>query len=164
MLSLNWVDYLILIVLAFYAYGGYASGFIRALLDLTSFVLSFLIGLRFYGFFAGVLTDKFSIPQGFADAIGFFIVTFVAEIAIGILIRKFLAVQPAFLRGFNKWLGILPGIFSGIILVSFILVLIVALPVNSLIKHVVSASKMGNLLLSNTQGMEKSLNKVFGGA
>lgn len=164
MLSFNWIDYLILIVLAFYAYGGYASGFIRALLDLINFVLSFLIGLRFYGFFASVLTDKFSIPHGFADAIGFFITAFVAEIAIGMLIRKFFTAQITFSRGFNKWFGILPGILSGAILVSFVLVLIVALPINSLIKHVVSASKMGNLLLSNAQGSEKILNKVFGGA
>jgi len=164
MSSLNWIDYLILLVLAFYAYGGYASGFIRALLDLINFILSFLIGLKFYGLIGGVLINKFLIPQGFADAVGFFIATFIAEIAIGFLIRKYFAFDFPILRKVNKILGILPGILSGAILVSFVLVLVVALPVTSAIKHVVSASKVGNLLLSNAQGLEKSLNKVFGGA
>src|SRR3989304_3861377 len=91
MLSLNWIDYLLLVVLAFYAYAGYASGFIRAILDLIGFVLSFLIGLRFYGFVAEILLHKFSMPQGFSNAIGFFIVTLLAEIIIGILIRNSLS-------------------------------------------------------------------------
>lgn len=164
MLSLNWIDYLILVIIAFYAYEGYASGFMGALLDLTNFIISFIVGLRFYGFFAGILVDKFSIPQGFADAIGFFVTVFIAEIAIGILIRKFFTVQPTFLREFNKYLGILPGIVSGAILVSFILILVIALPVSAAIKHAISASYVGNLLLSNAQGLEKELNKVFGGA
>lgn len=164
MLDFNWIDYLILAVLLFYAYEGYSSGFVGALLDLINFITSFIVGLRFYGFFGAFLVDKFSMAQGFSDAIGFFIVTFIAQIAIGILIRKFFTVQPTFLKGFNKWFGILPGILSGAILVTFILVLIITLPVSSPIKHAISASYVGNLLLSNTQGLEKELNKVFGGA
>ena len=164
MLSLNWIDYLIFATLLFYAYEGYSSGFIGALLDLVNFVVSFIIGLRFYGFLGGVLANKFSIPQGFADAIGFFISTFIAEIVIGLMIRKFFIAPPTFLKGFNKWFGILPGILSGTILITFILVLVISLPVSAPIKHSISASYMGNLLLSNTQGLEKELNKVFGGA
>lgn len=164
MLSLNWIDYSILAILIFYAYEGYSSGFVRALLDLTNFILSFLIGLRFYGLIAGILMQKFSMPQGFSAAIGFFIVTFAAEIIIGLLIRNFLSFELPFLKNLNKTLGILPGIFSGAILVSFILVLVVALPIATPIKRSVSLSKVGSFLLSNTQGWEKQLNNVFGGA
>lgn len=164
MLSLNWIDYLILTALLFYAYEGYSSGFIGALLDLINFIVSFIAGLRFYGFFGAFLVDKFSMPQGFSQAIGFFIATFLTEIVIGILIRKYFTLQLAIFKGFNKILGILPGILSGAILVAFILVLIVSLPVSSPIKHSISASYVGNLLLSHTQGLEKELNKVFGEA
>lgn len=164
MLMFNWIDYLILAILLFYAYEGYSSGFIGAILDLLNFVLSFIIGLRFYGFFAGILVSNFSIPQGFSQAIGFFIATFLSEIIIGILIRNYLTLQLSMLRSFNKILGVLPGILSGAILLSFILILVVALPVSSPIKHAVSSSVISNLLLSNAQGMEKKLNLVFGGA
>lgn len=163
-LDLNVADYVILIALAFYAYKGYVSGFIRALLDLINFVLSFLIGLKFHGLIADILVHKFSIPQGFSDAIGFFIVTLIVQIAIGILIRKFFTAQPAFLKGFNKWFGIFPGILSGAILISFILVLIVTLPIAAPVKYSVSSSKVGNFLLANAQGWEKSINNVFGEA
>lgn len=171
MLSLNWIDYSILAVLAFYAYGGYSSGFIHAVLDLAKFVLSFLIGLRFYGLVAGILISKFSIAQGFSNAIGFFIVTLFAEIIIGILIRNFLLLNPLaslrsgpILKSLNRILGIFPGILSGAILLSFMLVLIVALPISAPVKRSVSSSKVGNFLLSNAQGWEKSVNNIFGGA
>ena len=164
MSSLNWIDYLIFATFLFYAYGGYSSGFIGALLDLANFILSFVIGLRFYGFFAGILVSKFSIPQGFSDAISFFVTTFLTEIIIGVLIRKFFTFELSIFKRLNRWLGILPGILSGVILVAFILVLIIALPVSAPIKNAVSASYVGNLLLSNTQGLEKELNRVFGGA
>lgn len=164
MLSFNWIDYLILTALAFYAYEGYSSGFIRAFLNLISFIFSFLIGLKFYGLIAGVLMQKFSIPQGFSYAIGFFAVTLVVEIAFGILVRNFLSFNRSYLKNFNKIFGILPGILSGAILTSFILVLIIALPVAAPVKRSISSSKIGNFLLSNTQGWEKSINNVFGGA
>lgn len=163
-LSLNIADYIILIVLAFYAYEGYANGFIDALLDLINFVLSFVIGLRFYAFFAALLINAFSVPQGFSNAIGFFIITLLAEIIIGILIRNFLSFKPPVFKNLNKILGILPGIFSGAILISFILILVVALPVSGPIKNAISGSNVGNFLLANAQGFEKELNQVFGGA
>ncbi|MDP2585829.1 MAG: CvpA family protein [Candidatus Levybacteria bacterium] len=164
MLSLNWIDYSILAVLAFYAYGGYASGFVSAISDLISFVLSFLIGLRFYGLVAGILISKFSIAQGFSNAIGFFTVTLFAEIIIGILIRNFIFFDPPILKSRNKILGICPGILSGAILISFMLILIVTLPISAPVKRSISSSRVGNFLLSNAQGWEKSINNVFGGA
>ena len=164
MLSLNWVDYLILAVLVFYAYEGYSSGFIRAILDLANFALSFLIGLKFYGFIAGILMHKFSMPQGFSDAIGFFLIVLTAEIIIGILIRNFLSFYLKIFRNINKILGIFPGILSGVILTSFMLILIVAFPTSASVKHPISSSRIGNFLLSNAQGWEKQLNNIFGGA
>jgi len=164
MLSLNWIDYLILIVLAFYAYEGFSSGFVGAILDLTNFILSFLIGLRFYSFIAGILMQKFLVSQGFSNAIGFFIITIIAEIILGALIRNFLSFDLPILKGLNRILGILPGILSGAILISFILILIVALPLSAPVKRSISSSKIGNLLLSSAQGWEKQLNNVFGGA
>lgn len=164
MLSLDWIDYLILVVLIFYAYEGYASGFVRALLDLINFVLSFLIGLKFYGFIAGILMSKFSLPQGISNALGFFMITLLAEIILGILIKNFLSFEFTFFKSLNKILGILPGVLSGAILISFMLILIVTLPISTPIKHSISSSKVSNFLLANAQGWEKSINNIFGGA
>jgi len=162
MLSLNWIDYLMLAVFVFYAYEGYVRGFIRGLLDLIIFTLSFLAGLRLYGFVAEILTSKFSLSLGLSDAIGFFIAAFLAEIIIKMLIRILLPFDLTFSKSFNSILGILPGILSGAILATFVLILIIAFPTTAPIKHAVSNSKVGTLLLSSAQGWERQLNKVFG--
>ena len=164
MLSLNWIDYVILFVLAIYAYQGYASGFIQEFLDLANFIISFLIGLKFYSVISGILVSKLSLSQGLSNALGFLIITILAEVVLGILIKNFLSFEVPVLKSLNKMLGILPGILSGAILTSFILILIVAFPTSALIKRNISSSRVSSFLLANAQGWEKNINNVFGGA
>jgi uncharacterized protein YkwD len=164
MLSLNWLDWLILVIFACYAYVGYASGFIRAFLELIGIIFSFLLGLRFYELIAGILMQKFSLSQGFSNAIGFFAITLFCEIIVGILIRKFFSFDLPIFKKLNQMLGIFPGVVSAAILVAFVLILIVSLPLAAPVKQSVSNSKIGNYLLISAQGWEKQVHSVFGGA
>lgn len=170
--ELNWVDLVILIVLLFYALEGYLAGFIVSFLGLVSFVLSFVLGLKYYGMMAAVLIDIFSIPQGFSNAIGFFIVAFLSEMIIKLILlkganRRTLSVwfysRRTAVQVANRLLGVIPGIFSGLILLAFLLTLIIALPLSVFVKQSVVTSKVGNELVGRTQGFEKELNGIFGG-
>ncbi len=172
-LGFNWIDILILIVVVFYGFEGYALGFYLALVDLISFIVSFVFGLLFYGFIGGILTKVFLMPSGFANAIGFFIVAFVTEIIISFVLKHlvlsmtFIAEfenQPKNIKILNNFLGIIPAVFSGLLLLSFILTMIIALPVSTFLKHSASSSRVGSVLVTNTQGLAKDLNSVFGGA
>lgn len=173
MSELSWIDFVILIVLLFYAIEGYSIGLIASLLDLVSFVLSFIIGLKYYGTIGTILIKTFSIPQGFSNAIGFFIVALLSEIIIGLILRKFISkkILPTkfysklpILKVANSICGIIPGIFSAIILLAFLLTLVTALPLSVFIKHSISSSRIGGELVGRTQRFEKKLNNVFGGA
>jgi hypothetical protein len=42
--------------------------------------------------------------------------------------------------------------------------MIIILPVSTFLKHSVTNSKVGSILVTNTQGFAKDLNNVFGGA
>ncbi len=171
-LGLNWLDLVIIIVIAFYALEGYSLGFIAALLDLIGFALSFIIGLKIYSFFSEALIKVFSISPGFSNALGFLIAAFIAEIIIGLILRKVVyskyfsrfTIKDGLLKNIDHLLGLLFGIFSGLILFAFLLTIVVALPVSVFLKHSVSTSKIGNFLVSKTAGFEKDLNNVFGGA
>jgi uncharacterized protein YkwD len=171
--GLNWIDFLIITALIFYIIEGISLGFIRAVLDLISFALSFLLGLSFYSFFGKLLTYYFLIPHGFANAIGFFIVAFLSEIFISFLAKIIISSFPifdqlttnlSFFKLLDKILGGAASLLSGLFLTSFILTLIVALPFSGFLKNSVSSSRVGSLLTSNTQGLAKSINNVFGGA
>jgi uncharacterized protein YkwD len=163
-INFNWIDYLMLVILAFYGYIGYSGGFASAFLDLANFVISFGIGLKFYGYFAVFLVRRLPLSASFSNVIGFLIIAIFAKIIFGILIKNFLSFSSQIPGRLSRIFGILPGILSGTILISLVLILIVTFPVTTSIKNTISSSKIGKFLLSNSQAWEKQLNNVFGGA
>lgn len=171
--GLNWIDILLILIVTIYFIEGYFLGFFAALVDFVSFVLSFVVGLSFYGVIASLLVKFFNLPQGFANAIGFLIIAVVFEIFFNILFKKLFFALPLFIKTnpsvqkikfIESILGVIPGMLSGIVLCSFILSLIIALPFSVFLKHSVTNSKFGSVLVANTQVFAKSLNDIFGGA
>ena len=90
-IGFNWIDILVLVIIIFYSIQGFSLGFLTATIDFISFALSFLLGLSLYIFVANFLVKYFSIPQGFANAIGFFAIAVLSEIIFTLIIRIFLA-------------------------------------------------------------------------
>jgi len=168
----NWVDILVVIVILFYILEGYAIGFLTALVDLISFILAFFAGLTFYGVFANLLVKFLSMPQGFAKAAGFFIAAFMVEILVTIYLKKIvnssfqaevIDKNPIY-KKINLWLGIIPSVFSGIILTTFILTLVATLPFSIFLKRSVLNSQIGSRLVNSTGGLSKNINNIFKGA
>lgn len=169
----NVLDLVILGIIAFYAYEGYMLGFVAALIDLTSFLLSFTIALKAYSIISPLLISIFHISQGFANAGAFFLTALMSEIILNILLRKLVARSPRLSvnnpftdtsQRINHVLGLIPGIASSLIILSFLLTLVVALPSSPFLKEVVSTSYVGSRLISNAATFEKRLNDIFGGA
>lgn len=165
------LDFFIIGVLIFYAIEGILSGFLVSSVDFITFVLSFILSLSFYAFIARLLSDTFSLSIGFANALGFFLVAFISETFFNILFKKLLRVfllkHPITSSNFNKfnyYLGFLPGMASAIVLLSFILTIVVSLPVSSYLKQLVTESKIGSLFIVNTASFEKDINTIFGSA
>ncbi|MBI3984915.1 MAG: CvpA family protein [Candidatus Levybacteria bacterium] len=172
-LGLNWIDIILIIIVTIYAVEGYFLGFFTALVDFVSFILSFVFGLSFYSVLANILVKYFNIPQGFSNAIGFLVIAIAFEIVFSVLFRRLVFTLPLFIKTdstkhkvlwIENFLGIIPGFLSGIVLASFILSLIIALPFSVFLKHSVTDSRLGSVLVSNTQVFAKNLNAVFGGA
>lgn len=170
-LHLNFIDILIVIAVLVYMIEGYALGFLRATMDFISFLFSFIFALAFYDLFGAFLISTIKIPAGFANALGFFIAAFVFQIFATIFFRFILIpfVSQRFKNilipdNLEKIAGIIPGFLSALVLLSFILTMVVALPLSPFLKNSVSASKLGEPLVSNIQGFDKTINNVFGGA
>lgn len=170
-LKLNFVDIIIIVIIGVYAVEGYAVGFTRSFADFVSFVLSFIFGLTFYDIFSEFLVSSFNIPQGFGNALGFFLAAFFAEVFITIALRSFVLPQIServkvsrFSEQSEKLAGIIPGVFSAIVLLAFVLTMVIALPISPFLKSSVFSSRLGGPLVSNIQGFDKEINNVFGGA
>lgn len=171
--GLNWIDIILIIIITVYAVEGYFLGFFTALVDFISFVLSFVLGLSLYSALANILVNVFNIPQGFSNAIGFLVIAIVFEIIFNVFFRKLIFTIPIFIKTdsskknimfIEKTFGIIPGFLSGVVLTAFILSLIIALPFSVFLKHSVTDSRFGSILVSNTQVFAKGLSTVFGGA
>lgn len=169
----NCIDLVIIIIVWFYAEEGFRIGFIRALLDFISFVLSFFLALRFYSSFAHLLALVFPLPIGFGNAISFFLVALFVEIAANIIFHRVLyhylprPISPQSFHQYQKidsWLGIIPGIISSFIIIAFLLTLIVALPISPFLKSLVSSSQTGSRVVGLTESFESKINTIFGSA
>ncbi|MBI4097044.1 MAG: CvpA family protein [Candidatus Levybacteria bacterium] len=169
----NILDLVILAIIAFYAYEGYLLGLVAAIIDLLSFFLSFIIALKFYSVISPFIASSFSLSTGFAHAISFFVIALVSEILLNLLFRKVLVRLPMLSpdnlfantsKRLNHVLGIVPGVASAFIILSFLLTLVIALPSSPFLKEVVNTSYVGSRLVANAAVFENRLNDIFGGA
>ncbi len=173
----NWVDLIIILITLFYIWEGLSRGFLLSILDVGSFVLSFLLSLKLYGFIGGILVDNFALSKGIANAIGFLLVGFLTQF---ILSRCFIRIYHLVLFTLGKkvhnkktletvnrvdqFFGLLPALVESIIFTAFILTLFVTLPIQGSIKKDIVSSRLGGPLVSHTQGIERQLNGIFGQA
>jgi uncharacterized protein YkwD len=172
-IGLNWIDIFVLIVLFFYVIEGFALGVLVASLDFLSFALSFLAGITFYSDIASLLVKFLPISHEFANAIGFFVVAVSVEIVLNVILKilvsrikffRLLIPTAGPIKIVSKLLGIIPGLCSGLLLSSFILSLIIALPFSMFLRQSILNAKIGRVLVVNTQGFAKDWNNIFGGA
>ncbi len=170
-MELTWIDITILAILLFYSIEGYALGAFASLLDLLQFAGSFFLAFKFYGMIAGYFTYQFSLPGGIANALGFFVVAFISELILAVLLKRFFRdmmannfLQKPDLRTYNRVLGILPGLLSGLVLVMFVITIVASLPLSPFFRKALANGKVSAILLARSQLIEKQVNKIFGSA
>lgn len=160
----NWVDLIILVVLGFFIYQGFINGFWAILIDFLSFLGSLLVSLRFYKSGANILQSNFSLNTFVANALGYLVVAVLSEIIISYLLTILIRKLPKRIlkNEATRWLGVVTSLGQGILLIAFFLTLVIALPVSPSIKTDISKSRIGGYILGKTQGIEKTINNIFG--
>jgi membrane protein required for colicin V production len=121
---LNWLDFVLLLILGLSAVGGIAKGFARLVIGLLATVAGFLCGLWFYGSAAGFILPYVS-HKGVANFIGFFLI-FLGVVLLGALIGKLLGLllKWAGLSWLNRLMGGVFGLLRGLV---FAIALVLAL-------------------------------------
>ncbi len=166
----NWIDAVVVIGAILYMVEGYGTGFVGGLFDIIGFLLSFSLALWLHGFVGGFFTGVFHLPANIGNILGFAFIAIVIEIILRLLQKRldtFINQIPDFptssVGRTNQFFGIIPGFFSGMILLSFFLTIFVVLPISLPIKQSISNSVFGTALVEQTQSFEKNLMKMFGG-
>lgn len=161
----NWVDLIIIIILVYYISEAWRVGFWVILIDFLGFLASLIIGLRGYSFAANILESFFSLPHSLANALGFLVVSGLSEAFIGFILTDLIKKIPEkfWKKPWSNFLATFPALGEGIVIVSFILTLAIALPITPVVKRDISSSKIGGFLVTKTQGLETRINEIFGG-
>jgi uncharacterized protein YkwD len=161
----NWVDFIIVIIFAFFIVEALQLGFWVMLIDFFSFLIALIVALRGYPYLSYLLKVNFSLGRSVSNALGFLLTAIITEAVLGSLLAKLIAKIPSkYLKiAWNRFLGIIPAIGEAIVLVSFVLTLLLSFPVLPKIKTDISNSKIGGLLVRKTVGVEAKLGEIFGG-
>lgn len=165
LLNGNYVDLVIIAILIYFASEAFRHGFWIILSDFISFFGSLVLSLRFYNPISQFLKLNFSLNLSISKAIGFLIAAILFESILGYVFGHVIHKLPEKVKKHkvNNFLGIIPGVGEGLVLVSALLILIIALPIKPQVKNDVTESKIGSVLLNKTAVFETAINEVFGG-
>jgi membrane protein required for colicin V production len=122
---MNWIDVVIIIILALSMITGFTNGFVREVATLAALILGIWGAIKFSTFTAGKLYDYFDMSGHYVGIIAF-IVTFGIIVVIihfiGILADKL--VDAVALGFINRLLGIAFGLLKSMLILSVVFVML----------------------------------------
>jgi len=166
-MAFNVIDILLVLLVILSMLSGYRRGLILGVLDLASWVLSLLAGLRFYQPVARWLAVYVhSLPQIWNRPIAFILIAVMAGLAVHLVGNLILRRLPKDIhqRRVNRLFGIIPGFANGLITAAILSALLLAIPLNEGLRERARASASVNRLAVYTERLEAALHPVFGEA
>ena len=125
---MNWLDFIIIILLVFGLARGFINGFIKELASLLALILGIWGAIKFSGFTAEKLYDYFDMTGQYVGIIAF-LITFVIIVIIihfiGMLVDKF--IEKVSLGFLNSVLGLAFGVFKTALILSVIFLVLNAI-------------------------------------
>lgn len=127
---MNWIDFVIIILLVFGLARGFIDGFIKELASLLALILGIWGAIKFSSFTAEKLYDYFDMTGQYVGIISF-LITFVIIVIlihfVGIIVDKF--VEKISLGVLNSLLGLAFGLFKTALILSVVFTVLNAIHV-----------------------------------
>ncbi len=156
----NWLDAVIVVVVMYFLYEGWRQGFVYLGTSFFSFLLSLWLAVSLHIPVSKFLTEKFGIPQIWTTVIAYVCVAFVAQMvlseALSLLasrISKKIIKHPI-----NQWLGALVSVVNGLVLLTFFLLVLLAVPIRGTVKNDIQGSILAKNLIRLTQQYAPPIN------
>ncbi len=159
----NWVDWTIIAVFIYYSFTGWQAGFADLGFSFVTFFISLWLAIKFHAPVGSFLSVKFGIPDNWTAVMGYVIVGFIAELLLSEIASLILLQLPQKLVSstWNKVLGVLIAAFNGIVIISFLLLIISELPLRGTIKQDVQHSIIGSFIVTQTEKFGGPLNTTI---
>lgn len=159
-MPVNWIDGAIVLVTVYFLYEGWRQGFVFLGTSLFSFLISLWLAVSFHIPVARFLTEKFDIPQTWTSIIAYILVAFVAQMVLsevlGIMTARIS--RKIIKHPLNQWLGSIVSGVNGLVLVTFFLLVLNAVPLRGTIRDDLQQSFLAVNLTRLTQRYASPLN------
>lgn len=146
--SLNWIDWVIFGSVAYYALLGWEAGFFPLVISLVSFIAAVWAAIAWQAPVTGFLTEKFGIASSWSLVLSYIIIAFIIQEVVAEILRAFISRIPKRIvtSKIAEWLGALVSSLNGFIIISFLLLVVLALPLRGTVKKDIRASRVGGFL------------------
>lgn len=164
-MSFNWIDWSIVVVVAYQLVSGWETGLVFLAFDFFSFLGALWLSIKFHAPVGSFLTQKFGIPDKWTTVLGYVVVAIIAETILSEIGSRVVRKIPKkyISSRANQWLGAIVSILNGIVIITFVLLIILALPLRGSIKKDIGDSLTGRALVKYAEqfgGVKSLLNEV----
>lgn len=160
---MNYVDIILLLVMALAVWGGWRKGFIIGSINLIVWIGSLLAGFFFYQYAGNLLKEAFPRLGVWTLPIAFLMIVVLSRLILGAIFSLILRNTPneTHAHGVNRFLGIFPGIVNGIIYTTLIAALLLSVPLMYGITQKAKESSLTKRLAVNVGWLDDKLSPIF---
>ena len=160
---MNYVDIILLLVMALAVWGGWKKGFIVGSINLVVWIGSLLSGFFLYQYAGSILESYFPGLGVWTLPLAFLSIIVLSRIFLGFIFNTILQQTPdhAHTNGMNRALGILPGIVNGVIYTTIIAALLLTVPLMYGITEKARESALTKRLAVSVGWLDDKLSPIF---
>jgi membrane protein required for colicin V production len=161
-MSLNYLDYIILVILALFLVRGYLKGIIIGLASIAALVLGIYIAVHFSNYLDATLMEHLRPSRKWIPILSFSI-TFLLVVLAVMLVAKLTEklVDVVGMGFFNHLGGAALGLLKGVILVSILIFILTSLDPKG--KWIAENDRKNSFFYSRASAIFPKLMKTFGG-
>jgi uncharacterized protein YkwD len=162
-MTVNFVDFLLALLVLLSIVNGWHRGFLYGLLDLVRWVVGLMLGLRYYEPVARWLGETFNWSDVWDKPVAFLLTAGAVGIVIQLVGQAFLGrLSKEVHEGrANRLLGTLPGAAGGLVFVAITSALLLAIPLPETLREAARESVSVNRLAATTENLETALVPIF---
>jgi uncharacterized protein YkwD len=160
---MNYVDIILLLVMALAVWAGWRKGFIIGSVNLIVWIGSLLAGFFLYHPVGEWMKASFPKLGVWTFPLAFLSVVVVSRLLLGLIFNTVLRRTPyeAHTTGVNHVLGIVPGIINGLIYTTIIAALLLSVPLMYGITQKARESTLTKTLATNVTWLDDKLSPIF---
>ena len=160
---MNYVDIILLLVMALAIWGGWRKGFILGSINLAVWIGSLLVGFFFYQYLAAVLQSVLPGLGVWTLPLAFITTIILARILLAVIFNSILSRTPdnVHSHGANRVLGMIPGAINGLIYATIIAAILLSVPLMKELSTKTRESRFANKLAVNVGWLDDKLAPIF---